>query len=185
MILPVYIYGFPVLKKLATPIGPDFEGLPELIQNMYETMYNAKGVGLAAPQVGLSHRIFVVDTIQIMKEGEKEKGIKKVFINPLILDESGDFWAYEEGCLSIPNIHGDVERQQNVVIRYQDEDFNWLEETYDGFNARVIQHEYDHIEGKLFIEKLKPLKKKLIQNKLNKMKAGDVKADYKIKVFKS
>jgi peptide deformylase len=151
---------------------------------MYDTMYNAKGVGLAAPQIGLSIRIFVVDTIQIMKEGEKDKGIRKVFINPLILDESGDFWAYEEGCLSIPNIHGDVERKSLVTIRYRDENFNLIEESYDGFNARVIQHEYDHIEGKLFIEKLKPLKKKLIQNKLNKMKAGDVTADYKIKVYR-
>lgn len=184
MILPIYIYGFPVLKKVAGPITPEYPDLDVLINNMFETMYQAKGVGLAAPQIGLGIRIFIVDTIQMMKENEKHLGIKKVFINAIIEEESGETWAYEEGCLSIPNIHGDVERQSKVTIKYQDAEFNEYLETYDGINARVIQHEYDHIEGKLFVEKLKPLKKKLVQNKLNKMKAGEVQAEYKIKIFR-
>ncbi|MBK8620347.1 MAG: peptide deformylase [Saprospiraceae bacterium] len=184
MIMPIYVYGFPVLKKVAEPISSDYPELSELIENMYQTMYNAKGVGLAAPQVGLSKRIFVVDTIQVMKEEDKHKGIKKVFINPQIIEETGTPWSYEEGCLSIPNIHGDVERPAVVTLTYVDENFQEFFETYEGMNARVIQHEYDHIQGKLFIEKLKPLKKKLIQGKLNKMAAGNVTADYKIKVYK-
>lgn len=184
MILPIYIYGFPVLKKVAEPIEKDYPELPQLLENMFETMYDAKGVGLAAPQIGLSIRIFVVDTVQMMKEEEKDKGIKKVFINAQVLHEEGEVWSYEEGCLSIPNIHGDVERPSRVKISYLDENFVSHEEEFDGINARVIQHEYDHIEGQLFIEKLKPLKKKLIQGKLNKMKAGDVKADYRIKLFR-
>ena len=184
MILPIYIYGFPVLKKVATPIERDYPELGVLIHNMFETMYQAKGVGLAAPQIGLSIRVFIVDTVQMMKENEKDLGIKKVFINAQIEAESGESWAYEEGCLSIPNIQGDVDRLSKITIRYQDAEFNEHVESYDGINARVIQHEYDHIEGKLFVEKLKPLKKKLVQGKLNKMKAGEVQADYKIKIFR-
>jgi len=181
MILPIYAYGQPVLKKKAAEISKEYEGLTELIENMWETMYAAHGVGIAAPQIGLSIRLFLVDTIQVMEEGKKEEGIKKVFINARIVDESGKLWPYEEGCLSIPNIRGDVERPEKVHVRYLDENFQPHNEIYEGMNARVIQHEYDHIEGVLFTEKLKPLKKKLIQRKLNDIKAGNASADYKIK----
>jgi len=184
MILPVYAFGHSVLKKKATDISNDYEGFDVLIQNMWDTMYAAHGVGLAAPQVGLSIRLFVVDTIQMMEEGKENEGIKKIFVNPTVIAESGKNWAYEEGCLSIPNIRGDVERPERVQIRYQDEQFLWKEEIYEGINARVIQHEYDHIEGILFVEKLKPLKKKLIQGKLGDIRSGKTTADYKIRFLK-
>ena len=181
MILPVFAFGQPVLKKKAIDINSDFDELKQLIDNMWETMYTAHGVGIAAPQVGVSIRLFVIDTIQIMEEEKIAEGIKKVFINAKIIEETGEMWAYEEGCLSIPNIRGDVERQQKVRIQYLDENFEKHDEIYEGINARVIQHEYDHLEGILFVEKLKPLKKKLIQRKLNDIKAGKATADYKIK----
>lgn len=181
MILPVFAYGQPVLKKKALDITSEYEGLTTLIENMWETMYAASGVGIAAPQIGLAIRLFVIDSIQIMADDKKDEGIKKVFINAQIIEETGDLWAYEEGCLSIPDIRGDVERPQKVRIQYYDENFKKHDEIYEGINARVIQHEYDHIEGILFVEKLKPLKKKLIQRKLNDIKAGKVNADYKIK----
>ena len=181
MILQVYAMGQPVLIKKAAIISPDFEGLKELIADMWETMYSAHGVGIAAPQIGQSIRLFVIDSIQIMEDDKKNEGIKKVFINAQIIEETGDLWSYEEGCLSIPEIRGDVERTQKVRIQYLDENFKKHDEVYEGINARVIQHEYDHIEGILFTEKLKPLKKKLIQRKLNDVKSGKIKADYKIK----
>ena len=181
MILPVFAFGQPVLKKRATDINKDYEGLESLINNMWETMYAAHGVGIAAPQIGVSVRLFIIDSIQIMEEEKKAEGIKKVFINAQIIEETGELWSYEEGCLSIPNIRGEVERQQKVRIQYLDENFEKHDEIYEGINARVIQHEYDHIEGVLFVEKLKPLKKKLIQRKLNDIKTGKAKADYKIK----
>jgi peptide deformylase len=181
MILPVFAFGQPVLKKRATDINEDYDGLENLISNMWETMYAAHGVGIAAPQIGVSIRLFVIDSIQIMEEEKKAEGIKKVFINAKIIEETGELWSYEEGCLSIPNIRGDVERQQKVRIQYLDENFEKHDEIYEGINARVIQHEYDHIEGVLFVEKLKPLKKKLIQRKLNDIKTGKATADYKIK----
>jgi len=178
MIFPIYSYGHPVLKKRAKDIPEDFEKLPELLDNMWETMYAASGVGLAAPQIGKSIRIFLVDSTQLMEEGEEDKGIKQAFINAEMLDEDGQPWSYEEGCLSIPDITGDVERPTTIRIRYQDEQFNQHEITFTGLSARVIQHEYDHIEGKLFTEKLKPLKKKMIKRKLEKIKKGEVKAKY-------
>lgn len=181
MILPIFAYGQPVLKKKAVDITIDYEELTSLINNMWETMYAAHGVGIAAPQIGLSIRLFVIDSVQIMEEGKKQEGIKKVFINAQVIEESGEPWAYEEGCLSIPDIRGDVERLQKVRIQYLDENFEKHDEIYEGINARVIQHEYDHIEGVLFVEKLKPLKKKLIQRKLNDIKSGKAAADYKIK----
>ncbi|MCZ2100660.1 MAG: peptide deformylase [Chitinophagales bacterium] len=184
MILPIYTFGQPVLKKKGLAIDKNYEALDELISNMYETMYAAKGVGLAAPQIGLNIRLFIVDTIQIMEGGKEDAGIKKAFINAQILEESGDLWAYEEGCLSIPNVRGEVERQPMVKIRYEDEQFVEHIESYEGINARVIQHEYDHIEGILFTEKLKPLKKKLVQRKLNDIKAGKMVADYKVKIMR-
>lgn len=181
MILPIYAYGQPVLRKIATEIDEDYADLHELIGNMWETMYNAQGVGLAAPQVGRSIRLFIIDTIQLMKEGEEDKGLKKVFINAQVLEEDGDFWAYEEGCLSIPKIRGEVERPERITLKYVDEEFNEHITHFEGINARVIQHEYDHIEGNLFTEKLKPLKKKLIKRKLESIKKGNVKADYRLK----
>lgn len=184
MILPIYTYGQPVLKKMAVEITKDYEGLAELVPNMFETMYSASGVGLAAPQIGLNVRIFVVDTIQIMDDDKKGAGIKKAFINAQIIEESGDLWAYEEGCLSIPNVRGEVERQPRIKIQYVDEQFKKHEDVYEGINARVIQHEYDHIEGILFTEKLKPLKKRLVQRKLNDIKAGKMQVDYRVKVAK-
>ncbi len=185
MILPIYAYGQPVLKKVAQPIEADFPELTELIANMWETMYAAEGVGLAAPQVGLAIRLFVIDTEQLEKKDkpDQEPGFKKVFINAEMLDEAGELWAYEEGCLSIPRISGDVERPPTIRLRYLDENFVEHEESFDGVNARVIQHEYDHIEGVLFTEHLKPLKKRLIRRKLDNIRTGKIETDYKMRFF--
>jgi peptide deformylase len=183
MILPIFAYGQPVLKRKAKDIEPDYPGLEELIADMWETMYHADGVGLAAPQIGKDIRLFLVDSTIIEEDGKEEgdKGIKKVFINAQMLDESGEPVSMEEGCLSIPFIRGDVERESDIRIRYMDEKFETHEESYSGFNARVIQHEYDHIEGVLFTEKLKPLKKRLIRRKLDDIRTGKIQADYKMK----
>jgi len=186
MILPIIAYGHPVLKKMAIEVPDDYKQLDSLLENMWETMYNANGVGLAAPQIGLSYRIFLVDTIQVFeKEEDKEKGIKQVFINAEIIEEEGKPWSYEEGCLSIPHIKADVERLSEITIKYQDADFKSHTKTFDGINARVIQHEFDHIEGKLFTEKLKPLKKRFIKRKLEAIKAGNVRADYRMKFYRN
>lgn len=183
MILPITAYGDPVLKKRGADVETDDPKLTKLIEDMYATMYHAEGVGLAAPQVGISMRIFIVDSTQ-MEDSKKKphfKGVKKAFINPQILEEKGEEWKYEEGCLSIPGVRGDVFRKAELKIRYQDENLEWKEEVYDDFNARVIQHEYDHIEGILFTDRLAPLKKKLIQGKLLKIMKGDVDVDYRMK----
>lgn len=185
MILPIFAYGQPVLKQVGKDITPDYPELTQLIENMWETMYEANGVGLAAPQIGLAIRLFVVDSTLIKDELRKgEVGIKKVFINAHIVEESGTTWGYDEGCLSIPHVRGEVERLDTIRIKYMDENFNEFEETYSGVNARVIQHEYDHIDGILFTERLKPLKKKLVQRRLNDIAAGKVRADYKLKFVK-
>lgn len=185
MVLPIYAYGHPVLKKMAVPIAPDFPELKDLIGNMWETMYHAEGVGLAAPQIGQAIRLFVIDTLQIDDDDEEKKtkseGFKKVFINAQKVEETGNPWTYEEGCLSIPRIRGDVERPDTIRLRYLDENFAEHEETFIGVNARVIQHEYDHIDGILFTERLKPLKKRLIQRKLEDIRVGKIKTDYKMK----
>ena len=177
MILPVYAYGTRVLKKKTKEVQPDHDGLGEFLENMWETMYHAQGVGLAAPQVGHSLRIFIIDTKQLAKEGE-EKGIKQVFINPTILDEDGEPWTYEEGCLSIPEIRGDVERPAKVTIQFFDDKFEEHTQSFDEIDARVIQHEYDHLEGVLFTELLKPVKKRRIKRKLENIKKGKVEASY-------
>lgn len=185
MILPVTLYGDPVLKRKADEILASYTDLQSIIKNMWQTMYNASGVGIAAPQVGLSIRLFVVDTIQLNEKRKSNfQGIKKVFINPTILSETGDEWKYEEGCLSIPGIREDVFRNQTIKIHYFDENFNEFTEEYDDINARVIQHEYDHIEGILFTDKLKPLKRKLLLPKLNKIARGEVDVDYRVKAYK-
>ncbi|MEM1216479.1 MAG: peptide deformylase, partial [Bacteroidota bacterium] len=184
MILAVYAYGQPVLKKVAAEIDADYPGLEKLLADMWETMYHASGVGLAAPQIGRSIRIFMVDTVQIMDEGQEDQGIKQVFINAQKIEESGPEWAYEEGCLSIPDVRGEVNRPPVLRLRWQDENFETHEATFKGMNARVIQHEYDHIDGVLFTEHLKPIKRQLIRRKLDKIRKGKVAADYKMKFIK-
>jgi peptide deformylase len=184
MILPIYAYGQPVLKKMGTEITSDYENLKEIIENMWETMYNAKGIGLAAPQIGKAIRLFLVDTQQMQEEENDILGIKQVFINAQIIEERGTEASYEEGCLSIPDIRGDVDRLNTIVIKYMDENFVEHEKTFDGMAARVIQHEYDHIEGKLFTEKLPPLKKRLIKRKLENIKKGKIRSDYRMRFVK-
>lgn len=179
MILPIMALGQPVLKRVAAPIEQDYEGLSQLIDDMWETMYNAKGIGLAAPQIGRAIRLFMVDTAQM--DEEESEGIKKVFINAEVIKLEGEPWTYEEGCLSIPKLNGEVERPEYVTIRYLDENFVEHTETFDDMNSRVIQHEYDHIEGILFTELLKPLKRRLIKRKLENIKVGKVDVSYKMK----
>lgn len=179
MILPIYAYGSKVLKKKASEIEQDFPELEQLIENMWETMYNANGVGLAAPQIGQSIRLFLVDTSQLDDdEDNDEKGIKQVFINAEKLEETGDAWLYEEGCLSIPKIRGDVSRLPTLRLKYLNKKFESCETTFEGVNARVIQHEYDHIEGKLFTEQLKPVRRRLVKRRLENIKKGVVDVDY-------
>lgn len=188
MILPVVAYGDPVLKKRAKDITPEYPNLKELIENMYETMYGASGVGLAAPQIGLAVRLFLVDTSPFSddesyteEEREKLATFKKTFINAEILAEEGEEWPFSEGCLSIPGINEDVFRKPAVTIKYQDEDFKEHTETYEGLIARVIQHEYDHIEGVLFTDKLSSLKKRLIKGKLINISKGKCSAEYRMR----
>lgn len=182
MIYPIVIIGDPILREETKEINKDYPNLPKLIDDMFETMYEASGVGLAAPQIGLPIRLFVVDASPMEEEGLE--GFKKVFINPEILTEEGEGWKFEEGCLSIPGLREMVERQADIRISYYDENFNHHEETYSGLAARVIQHEYDHLEGILFTDKLSPLRKSLIKNKLAAISKGMVKADYKYKVYR-
>ncbi|AHM61827.1 peptide deformylase [Flammeovirgaceae bacterium 311] len=181
MIYPIVVYGDPVLKKRAEDIEKDSLDVKTLAADMFETMYAASGVGLAAPQIGKSIRMFVVDGEPM---DEELKDFKKVFINPEILDEEGEEWAFEEGCLSIPGIRADVFRPEKVRIRYFDEDWNEHEEVYEGVAARIIQHEYDHIEGVLFTDYLTGLKKRLLQSKLQNISKGQVKTDYRIQIPK-
>mgnify|MGYP003638846017 FL=1 len=188
MILPIIAYGDPVLRKVGSNITQEYLNLEKLIENMWETMYNASGVGLAAPQIGLPIRLFVIDTSPFSddeelskKEQEALNGFKKVFINAEIEEETGDEWTFNEGCLSIPDIREDVNRKANIVISYLDENFQEKRETYDGLLARVIQHEYDHIEGILFTDKLSSLKKRLIKSKLSNISKGKINADYRMR----
>jgi len=185
MILPVYAYGQPVLKKVAKEITPEYEGLEQLIADMWETMDHANGVGLAAPQIGRSIRLFLVDSGPMFDEGEEHKGLKQVFINAEIIEETGKDVSYSEGCLSIPDVTGDVERPETIVMKWVDENFKPHEATFTDMNARVIQHEYDHIEGVLFTELLKPLKKRLVKRKLEKIRKGEANADYRMKFIRS
>jgi peptide deformylase len=197
MILPIVAYGDPVLKKEAGDIAKDYPELKVLIANMFETMYEASGVGLAAPQIGRDIRLFIVDGEPFADEDEDEDedgnpvepdpravGIaefKQVFINPKIVEESGEEWSFREGCLSIPKVREDVFRKEKVRITYYDENWEFKDEYYDGYAARIIQHEYDHIEGVLFTDHLSAIKKKLISNKLVKISKGEVVVDYKMK----
>lgn len=182
MILPIVAYGSAVLKKKAIEILTDYPDLDLLIANMFETMYKSNGVGLAAPQIGESIRLFVIDATPFAEEEPELKGVKKVFINAMLIDESGDKWAFNEGCLSIPGIREDVMRKPELRIRYQDEHFNVFEEEFKGILARVIQHEYDHIEGILFTDRINPLRKTLLSKKLNNISKGIVDVDYRMKL---
>ncbi len=179
MILPIIAYGDPVLKKKASDISKKYPKLDELIANMYETMDASHGVGLAAPQVGLSIRLFVVDASAF--DDEEVKDFKEVFINPVIKEEEGELWKFNEGCLSIPTVREDVQRKKVLHIEYYDQDWNFKKMTYKGVAARIIQHEYDHIEGILFVDRISPLRKRLIKNKLIDISKGDVDVDYKMK----
>jgi len=188
MILPIVAYGDPVLKRKAKDIPKDFPNLKELIDNMFETMYNASGVGLAAPQVGRSLRLFIVDAApfaedELVSEEEKTvlKEAKEVFINPKIINEIGNEWDFNEGCLSIPEVREDVFRKPEIEIKYYDRDFNLQHKKLKGLFARVVQHEYDHIEGILFTDKLSSLKKRLIKGKLNNIAKGKIDVDYRMR----
>lgn len=190
MILPIVAYGDAVLKKVAQDIEKDYPKLDELIANMYETMYEASGVGLAAPQVGLSIRLFIVDGSPFAEKEEDEEedpkavgmeNFKKVFINPRITKEEGEEWGFHEGCLSIPKIREEVFRKEKITITYFDEKWTQHTDTFDGYSARIIQHEYDHIEGKLFTDHLSALKRRLLTKKLTNISKGDISVDYKMK----
>ena len=188
MILPIVAYGDHVLRKKATDIDRHYPKLNDLLNNMWETMYNAKGVGLAAPQVGLSIRLFLVDTSPFADDeelsAEEQKvlgGFKKTFINACISKETGEEWTFNEGCLSIPDVREDVKRKDTITITYQDENFKSHTETYDGLLARVVQHEYDHIEGILFTDKLSTLKKRLLKGRLKNISQGKIIVDYRMR----
>lgn len=188
MILPIVAYGDPTLRKKCKPIDAEYPELDALIANMWETMYAAHGVGLAAPQIGRDIRIFLVDTSPFAEDKELPaaeraalKDFKKVFINARILEETGEKWSFNEGCLSIPDIREDVNRMDTITLRYQDEEFNEHTETFDGLLARVIQHEYDHIEGVLFTDHLSSLKKRLLKSRLASISKGKIQVDYKMR----
>ncbi len=181
MKFPIVAYGHPVLRKVGENIEKDYPKLKELIANMFETMYAANGVGLAAPQIGLAINLFIVDCNPFAEDEPALKCFKKVFINPIIEDETGEKWDFNEGCLSIPNIREDVSRHPKIEITYYNENWELQHEFYEGLAARVIQHEYDHILGKLFTDKINPLRKTLIRGKLIDITNGLVKADYKMK----
>ncbi len=185
MILPIVLYGDSVLRKKTVEIDRDYKGLDTLIEDMFQTQDAAGGVGLAAPQIGRSIKLFVVDASPFAEEGKRDykmlKNFKKVFINPEIVREEGEPWTYSEGCLSIPKLNEDVMRKERVTIAYCDKDFNRKIETYDGLIARIIQHEYDHVEGILFIDRISPLRRNLIKSKLSKIKNNKVKPEYKTK----
>jgi len=188
MTLPIVAYGAPVLRKVCSDITPEYPNLDSLIEDMWETMYTSNGVGLAAPQVNRDIRLFVVDSSQIFKNQDEEDkgkyadepGIKQVFINAHIKQLDGSDWTYNEGCLSIPKIREDVIRPEEVMIAYLDQNFQPKTEKFVGITARIVQHEYDHIEGKLFIDYLKPLRKKMLRGKLNDISKGKLKMDYKM-----
>ena len=188
MVLPIVAYGNPVLRKVGVDIAPAYTGLQKLIEDMWETMYNSKGVGLAAPQVNRDIRLFIMDSVQIIEnldvdekdEFPGDEGYKGIFINARIEDITGKEWLYNEGCLSIPKIREDILRNENVTINFLDENFVQHTKTFTGVTARVILHEYDHIEGKLFIDYLKPLKKSLLKRKLNDISKGKISVDYKM-----
>ncbi|MDP9230511.1 MAG: peptide deformylase [Bacteroidota bacterium] len=189
MVFPIVAYGHPVLRKVCKDIPPDYPNLSKFIEDMWETMHASNGVGLAAPQVNKCIRLFVVDSTQVFENMEKEEdkneypdvpGIKQVFINAHIIETNGEEWAYNEGCLSIPKIREDILRNEQVTVEYMDENFESHTKTFNGITARIILHEYDHIDGKLFIDYLPPLKKKLMKGKLDDISKGKINVDYRM-----
>ena len=184
MLLPIYLYGQAVLRRVTDEIDSDYPELKTLLDNMYETLVKAEGVGLAAPQVGLPIRLFVVDLRPLADEEPVYKDYTKTFINPDIIEFSAEKETMEEGCLSIPGIHENVSRSKKVLINYLDEDFNEHEEWFEGFPARVIQHEYDHLEGHVFTDRINPIRKQLVKSKLGNILKGRVSCDYKVKMQK-
>lgn len=196
MILPIIAYGDPVLRKVGEEIKPEYEGLKDLINNMFDTMHNAMGVGLAAPQVGKAIRLFIVETKPFSARDEDEtdeddeftpeerkqlEQFKRVFINARMISEEGTEWPFNEGCLSIPKIREDVQRKPKIRVQYVDENFKAFDETYEGLIARVIQHEYDHIEGKLFTDRISPLRRRLLKGKLNDISKGKIQMGYRMR----
>jgi peptide deformylase len=184
MIHPIYVYGMPVLRKVAQDIDEDYAGLEQLIEDMYETMYQADGVGLAAPQIGKSIRLIVIDGTKVEEDDEEEhelQDFKKVLINPRLVSEEGEEWEYNEGCLSIPNIREDVKRKPNIRLEYLDEHFNFHDEEFSGMKARVLQHEMDHVNGILFTDRISPLRKRLLTPKLKAISKGHTDVKYRIR----
>lgn len=188
MILPIVAYGSPILRKISQDLGPDYPGLDKLLEDMWETLYNSNGVGIAAPQVNKAIRLFLIDTVQIFENQEEdekgefpdEPGFKAVFINAHIVALGGNEWSYNEGCLSIPKIREDIVRKESVTVSYLDEHFVPHTQTFIGITARVILHEYDHIEGKLFIDYIRPLRRTLMKRKLDDITRGKIKTDYRM-----
>jgi peptide deformylase len=184
MIYPIVIYGSPILRKTSKEVERDYPDLKQLVADMFETMYVSDGVGLAAPQIGKSLRIFVIDGTAMAEDDPTLNGFKKAFINPQIIEENGELWTFTEGCLSLPTMREDVERPKNIRITYYDDDFNFHDEKYTGTQARIIQHEFDHLQGVLLIDRVAPLKKKMLKGKLNDIIKGKVKVPYKTKILK-
>ncbi len=189
MIYPIVSYGAPVLRRQAAEVPEDYPELSKLVADMFETMEKAGGVGLAAPQIDLSLRLFVVDVPPIRLDDGPSAGLKtpvepfrKAFINPQLLEEEGEPWGFDEGCLSFPGLYAEVYRKPVIKVRYQDEQFQWHEETYDGYVARVFQHEYDHIEGKTFVDHLSTLRRAMLKKRLDKIARGDVRVEYRMKL---
>ncbi|HPM12403.1 MAG TPA: peptide deformylase [Bacteroidales bacterium] len=183
MIKPIIAYGNPVLRKVAQPIDASYPQLKELVASMFETMEASDGVGLAAPQIGLAIRLFVIDASSMSEDYPEAQDFKRAFINPRIVEEKGEEWYFNEGCLSVPGIREDVSRKSIVVLEYYDESFTKKTEEFTGICARVIQHEYDHLEGKLFVDRVNPLKKRLLQGRLQNIEKGKVPVQYKIKFY--
>lgn len=181
MIKSVFTFGNLVLRKKSVEISKDYPNLQMLIDDMFETMYKAEGVGLAAPQIGENIRLFVIDASPMAEDDPSLVDFKKVFINPVIIEERGEEWVFNEGCLSLPSIREDVKRKSEVLLKYYNENFELKEELFTGIGARVIQHEYDHLEGILFVDRISALKKRLLKNKLGNIEKGKVDVNYKVK----
>lgn len=181
MVYPIYVYGMPVLRKVGDEIDLNDPALPGLVEDLWETMYNADGIGLAAPQIGKAQRLFVVDASVLQEEYPEVGEFKETFINAKKIEETGEEWTFNEGCLSLPTLREDIVRQSTIRLQYYDKDHNFQDKTFEGVIARIIQHEYDHIEGILFIDHIAPLRKKLLKSKLNAISKGKVDINYKIK----
>lgn len=184
MVLPIYLYGHPVLRKVAKDIDKNFDGFDKFMENMWETMYKTDGIGLAAPQIGKSIRVFVIDADPLSEDYPEAKDFKTAFINAQIVNESGEEWSFNEGCLSVPNIREDVKRKPKLEIHYYDENWEYHEDTFEGAMARVIQHEYDHLEGKIFTDRLSPIRRRLLKSKLTSISKGNTDVKYKIRIAK-